>query len=206
MYKIKICGITTADILPVINELKPDYVGFIMTAGFSRSVSDDFVRRCGGALDSRIARVGVFVNDDVSRIAALVGSGVIDVVQLHGDEDGSYIRRLKSLVPVTVIKAVGVSDGRAAAYPAECDIVLLDSCTATSRGGTGKSIFWRRYDELDKPVILAGGITAENVKAALAAVRPWGVDTSGGVETDGVKDAAKIYKYITNIRECDKNE
>ena len=205
MYKIKICGVTTCDILPTINELKPDYIGFIMTAGFRRSVSDGFVRQFGEALGRRIERVGVFVNDDISRIAALVRQGIIDVVQLHGDEDGSYIRKLKSRADVPVIKAVGVEDGMVPAYPAECDIVLLDARAAAGGGGTGRSICWRRYSEVDKPVILAGGITAGNVRAALAAVRPWGVDTSGGVETGGVKDAAKIYEYITNIREYDKN-
>lgn len=202
MYKVKICGVTDEAIIPHLNALPPDYVGFIMTRGFKRSVSDDFVRKCASALRGDIKRVGVFVNDDVSRIASLVREGTIDVVQLHGDEDGEYIRRLKSLVTVTVIKAVGVENGRVMPYPRECDIVLLDSVDRQARGGTGKRVAWRRYKEITKPVMLAGGITPENVKEALSAVAPFGVDSSGGVETDGVKDAGKVKRYIKNVREC----
>lgn len=202
MYKVKICGVTSADIIPAINEFTPDYVGFILTSGFKRSVTERFVVECAARLSPRIERVGVFVNDDVRRIARLVQNGIIQIVQLHGDEDGEYIRALKSLVRVTVIKAAGVEDGRVLPYPGECDIVLLDAHDRAARGGTGKKICWRRYSEVTKPVILAGGITAENVEDALSSVRPWGVDTSGGVETAGKKDAKKIEEYITNVRRC----
>lgn len=206
MYKVKICGITSADIIPQLNALTPDYVGFIMTAGFKRSVTAGFVRECAALLSPKIERVGVFVNDDVNFIASLVMEGVIDVVQLHGDEDGEYIRRLKELSPVTVIKSVGVAGDAVMPYPDECDIVLLDAYDRVARGGTGKSVPWRRYGQIDKRIILAGGLTPQNVRAALSAVRPWGVDTSGGVETDGTKDAAKISQFIANVRECDNYE
>ena len=201
MCKIKICGITECSALPAINTVLPDYAGFIMTAGFKRSVTEDFVRECAKVLDTRIKRVGVFVNDDARRIARLVKEGVINVVQLHGDEDGEYIKRLKNLCPVTVIKAVGVEGGRVLPYPEECDIVLLDATDKSARGGTGKKIEWRRY-KVDKSFILAGGITDGNVREAIAAVGPWGVDSSGGLETDGKKDAGKIYRYVANVREC----
>ena len=201
MCKIKICGITECSALPAINTALPDYAGFIMTAGFKRSVTEDFVRECAKVLDPRIKRVGVFVNDDARRIARLVKEGVINVVQLHGDEDGEYIKRLKNLCPVTVIKAVGVEGGRVLPYPEECDIVLLDATDKNARGGTGKRIEWRRY-KFDKSFILAGGITDGNVREAIAAVGPWGVDSSGGLETDGKKDAEKIYRYVANVREC----
>ena len=201
MCKIKICGITECSALPAINTALPDYAGFIITAGFKRSVTEDFVRECAKVLDPRIKRVGVFVNDDARRIARLVKEGVINVVQLHGDEDGEYIKRLKNLCPVTVIKAVGVEGGRVLPYPEECDIVLLDATDKNARGGTGKRIEWRRY-KFDKSFILAGGITDGNVREAIAAVGPWGVDSSGGLETDGKKDAEKIYRYVANVREC----
>lgn len=203
MCKIKICGITDTAAIPAINRLTPDYVGFIMTRGFKRSVSDDFVKKCGALLNSRIKKVGVFVNDDVHRIAWLVQDGTIDVVQLHGDEDGEYIRALKALTPVAVIKAVGVQGDRVDPWPVECDFVLLDSCSKEARGGTGKRVAWRRYDEIDKPFFLAGGITPSNVAQAIAAVHPFGVDSSGGLETDGRKDEQKICQYIANIREAE---
>ena len=149
-----------------------------------------------------IERVGVFVNDDIFRIARLVNDGIIDVVQLHGDEDGEYIGRLKALCPATVIKCVAVRGNDPVIYPDECDIVLLDAYSPSARGGTGRKVCWREYREVKKPVILAGGITPENVKRALAAVKPWGVDSSGGLETDGKKDARKVAQYISEIREC----
>ncbi len=200
MYKVKVCGITDLSIVPVLNEMKPDYAGFIMTAGYKRSVEENFVAQCARSLPPSVARVGVFVDDDILRIARLVREGVITVVQLHGGEDGEYIARLKSLSPAPVIKAVGVHGGVAESYPGECDIVLLDACRGSARGGTGRKIEWRRYTEINKPVMLAGGITPQNVGEALRAVRPYGVDSSGGLETDGKKDAAKIRDYIKKVR------
>ena len=94
MYKIKVCGVTDGAIIPTLNKFIPDYVGFVMTAGFRRSVSEDFVKGCAARLARGIERVGVFVNDDVFRIARLVNDGIIDVVQLHGDENGEYIGQI----------------------------------------------------------------------------------------------------------------
>lgn len=200
MYKIKICGVRSEETVPVLNQLLPDYVGFILAAGFRRTVSEDTARALRERLDRRICRVGVFVNDSVDRIARLYREGVVNAVQLHGDEDESYIRSLKAVCPAPVIKAVGVAEGRAVRYPENCDVVLLDAYAPTERGGTGRSVLWRRYDEIEKPVLLAGGITPENVAEALAKVQPYGVDSSGGLETDGVKDAAKMEKYVSVIR------
>lgn len=202
MYKIKVCGVTDGAIIPTLNKFIPDYVGFIMTAGFRRSVDEGFVKQSAARLARDIERVGVFVNDDIFRIARLVNDGIIDVVQLHGDEDGEYIGRLKALCPATVIKSVAVRGNDPVIYPDECDIVLLDAYSPSARGGTGQKVCWREYREVKKPVILAGGITPENVKRALAAVKPWGVDSSGGLETGGKKDARKVAQYISEIREC----
>ena len=202
MVKVKVCGMTDMSLVPLLNKLTPDYVGFILTAGFRRSVSEEFVKNFSSRLSPAIRRVGVFVNDDVCRIARRVEDGIIDAVQLHGDEDGEYIQKLKNLAPVAVIKAVGVEGGRAESYPENCDMVLLDAYDKVARGGTGRRIEWRRYPEIKKPVILAGGITPENVCEAVSLVRPWGVDTSGGVERDGKKDIDKIRDYILKAREC----
>lgn len=202
MYKIKVCGVTSAEIFPVLNRLMPDYAGFIMSKGYRRSVPDAFVAEAARVLDPRIVRVGVFVNDDAGRIAGLVNGGVITAVQLHGDEDYDYIERLKKLCDTAVIKATGVVGGKALPYPENCDIVLLDYTDAVARGGTGRKVEWRAYPEIDKPFLLAGGITPENVRQALEAVQPYGVDSSGGLETDGVKDGEKIADYIFNVRKC----
>ncbi len=204
MCKVKVCGITDVGILPVLNALTPDYAGFILTSGFKRSVSEEFASAARKTLCGAVKTVGVFVNDDPKRIAGLVKAGIVDLIQLHGDEDGEYIRIIKASCSAPIIKSVHVTDGKVSPYPDNCDFVLLDAYSPHMRGGTGKRIEWRRYEEIKKPVFLAGGITPDNVKDALAAVQPYCVDCSGGVETDGIKDADKIEKYIKNVREFEK--
>lgn len=200
MYKVKVCGVKNSDIIPVLNAFPPDYVGFILSAGFKRSVSQDTAESLAKSLDKSIRKVGVFVNEPIQRIAALYDRGVIDLVQLHGDEPESYVAALKKICPAPVIKAVGVDSGKVPPYPSNCDFLLLDAFAPTARGGTGQKVEWRAYRELDKPFFLAGGITPENVEEALTKVKPYAVDASGGLETDGVKDAVKIKNYIAAVR------
>jgi phosphoribosylanthranilate isomerase len=202
MYKIKVCGVRSPDIVPVLNKLIPDYVGFILSKGFKRTIDASVATAIRRELAPQIKTVGVFVNEPYDYIIGFLKEGVINVVQLHGDEDVEYIKGLKKLTSAPIIKAVGVVDGRVNPYPKNCDIVLLDACSKTERGGTGRNIIWRRYDEIDKPIILAGGINADNVAEALREVNPYGVDASGGLETDGNKDAAKIEAYIAAVRKA----
>jgi phosphoribosylanthranilate isomerase len=129
-----------------------------------------------------------------------VTSGIINVVQLHGDEDEKYIEELKKICSVPIIKAVGVKDGKVLPYPSNCDMLLLDATDKNVRGGSGQKIEWKKY-KADKPIILAGGITPENVMQAIRIVQPFAVDCSGGVETDGEKDIDKIERYILNARQ-----
>lgn len=205
MTKIKICGVTDLSAIACINRLTPDYVGFILSSGFRRSIPRELAREMRGALDRSVAAVGVFVNERAETVADFCERGIVDVVQLHGDEDERYIERLKRLCAAPVVKAVGVSGGKIAPYPENCDFLLLDASDPVRRGGTGRKIEWRRYDGVGKPFFLAGGITADNVKEALRAVAPYGVDCSGGVETDGRKDQAKMQQYVKNIREYDNH-
>jgi phosphoribosylanthranilate isomerase len=200
MLKVKVCGVKNSDIVPLLNKLTPDYVGFILSSGFKRSVDRQTAKGIKLGLDGKIKTVGVFVNEDINTIVSFLKDGIIDVVQLHGDEDENYIAALKKLYPVTVIKSVGVEGGKVLLYPDNCDYLLLDAYDRKLRGGTGKKVEWRSYPELTKPYFLAGGITAENVAEAVKAVKPYGVDSSGGLETDGEKDAGKVERYIKNAR------
>lgn len=201
MYKIKVCGLTDGDCVPVLNEYLPDFAGFILAPGFRRSIAEKTAAEIREKLSPKIQTVGVFVNQPVEKIASAYQSGIIQLVQLHGDEDEKYIAALKEICPLPVVKAIGINAGMVPAYPKNCDYILLDAYAPAARGGTGKSVQWRKYDEIEKPFFLAGGITPANVKEALQKVAPYGVDTSGGVETDGKKDGKKIIEYIKNIRE-----
>ena len=201
MYKIKICGVTQEETADVLNDTMPDFTGFILSPGFGRSIPKERAAAIRRRLNPAIRTVGVFVNEPIGNITVFVREGIVQVVQLHGDEDDGYILRLKERCPdVRIIKAVGVENGKLPAYPEHADCLLLDAHDRAARGGTGRKIEWRRY-EADKPIILAGGLTPENVREALRAVRPYGVDVSGGVETDGRKDERKIREYIKNIRQ-----
>lgn len=201
MYKVKVCGLMDTSCLQVLNECLPDYAGFILSPGFRRTVSPERAAEIRAGLDGRIVTVGVFVDDDPARIAQLYGRGIFGLVQLHGHEDEAYIDRLREVCPAPIAKAVGIRDGKVPKFPANCDYVLLDAYVASGGGGTGKKVEWRPYPEIDRPFFLAGGITPDNVQEGLRAVRPCGVDTSGGVETDGKKDPRKIREYIMKARE-----
>ncbi|MBP5242790.1 MAG: phosphoribosylanthranilate isomerase [Clostridia bacterium] len=155
-------------------------------------------------LSPTIKTVGVFVNQPIEEVVSFAKSGAINVVQLHGKENREYIAELKAKVPMPVIKATGIADGKVEPYPDNCDYVLLDAAKIKGAGSNGGKVEWRRYPEIDKPFFLAGGITPENVGEAVTAVRPYGVDTSGGVETDGQKDNKKIEEYILNIRKINE--
>lgn len=200
MVKVKICGIKDERLAPFINKLHPDYVGFILSKGFKRSVTAEVAAKIRRAVDKNVFTVGVFVNEPAVRVAEIVEAGIADLVQLHGDEDEGYIEELKGLCNATVIKSAAVRRGEVAPYPENCDYLLLDAYSPEARGGTGVKVEWRRYYEIKKPFFLAGGITADNVREAVRAVNPFGVDSSGGLETDGIKDAEKIKKYIENAR------
>ena len=147
--------------------------------------------------------MGVFVNEPVSFVAGLVQKGIIDLVQLHGDEDEAYIRFLKQEAPCPVIKAVRVQSreqiSRAQRLP--CDYLLLDAYSKNAYGGTGDSFRWDMIPKaLSKPFFLAGGINESNIKQAAQEARPYCIDVSSGAETDGVKDKEKIKRIINIVR------
>lgn len=202
MVKVKVCGISDIRTADALNAALPDFVGFVLSGGFRRSVQADAALKIRRALDGRIVTVGVFVNESREYIASFVRNGTIGAVQLHGDEDGEYISALRTMCAVPVIKAVTVRNGVLPPVPVNADYLLLDAFSEGKRGGTGRRVEWKRYSA-DMPVMLAGGITPENVREAIERVRPFAVDCSGGVETDGHKDAKKIIEYVKNVREIE---
>lgn len=199
--KIKLCGMFRDCDIDYANEAKPDYVGFIL--GFTKShrnIDAETARRLRSRLDTGIKAVGVFVNSPETTCAEYANCGIINVIQLHGDEDADFIRRLRELTSAPIIKAAKIRTpediGRVQALGA--DYVLLDNGT-----GTGEMFDHSLLDgaEIRQPFFLAGGLTPENLRQAAESVRPYCVDLSSGVETDRLKDREKMLEAVRVIRE-----
>ena len=196
MTKLKICGLTRQQDIDIVNSALPDYIGFVF-ADSRRRVTPEQAASLRARLDPRIRTVGVFVNADINGITALVRDGVIDLAQLHGDEDAAYINKLCSETGCPVIKAVRVQSPAQvlAAEALPCDYLLLDAFKKDACGGTGTAFDYGLIPKLQKPFFLAGGLNAGNVKKALE-MQPYCLDISSGVETDGVKDERKIREIM----------
>ena len=147
-----------------------------------------------------IKTVGVFVNETIENLLKIAEEVKLDVIQLHGDEDESFIQTLKEQSNVEVWKAVQVRSAADAEkwIDSSADMLLFDAYHKDERGGTGEVFDWSSLDEFERPFMLAGGIDSTNVARAIRTVRPYGIDISSGIETDGVKDDEKI-KAFTNI-------
>lgn len=194
MYKVKICGVTDCSCVPVLNKYTPDYVGFILSEGYGRSIDLNAALKIRRALDSSIICAGVFVNEKIERVIYAVQSGAIQAVQLHGGETDGYIAELKRRVDVAVIKRI--SPG--APCPENCDMALIDG--TARKNADAAPLEPRKYGEVKNPYFIAGGLTPENVAYWLKATGAVGADCSGGVESGGKKDGGKIAAFITNVR------
>lgn len=200
MVKVKICGLRRPEDIEAANLAKPDYVGFIFVPGTKRYVEPDLAASFRRDLAADIQTVGVFVNAPIEEIVAICKAGIIDVIQLHGEEDATYIDQLKGQVDQEIIKSVAVGDDLVVA-PNQADYLLFDSLSP-SRGGSGKVFDWQMVSAYkEKPFFLAGGLGVENIEAALKVVRPYAVDASSSLETDGVKDPVKMQEFVAKIRE-----
>lgn len=195
MVKVKFCGLKRPCDIAWANELHPDYVGFVF-AGTKRRVSDDLAAALRKALDPSIPAVGVFVDDELSHMAALVNAGVIQVIQLHGQEEEECVEHLQQELKVPVIKAFSIADEDDVqkALASRADYILLDQ----GAGGTGKAFDWSLLRHIDRPYFLAGGLTPQNAAQA-AALQPYALDVSSGIETDGVKDRDKMTLFMTRL-------
>lgn len=204
--KIKICGIRRTEDVCFLNEALPDFTGFIF-ADTRRKVSREKAVGLYRMLDRRIKVFGVFVNAPPEFITGLANEGVIDAIQLHGDETEEDITFLKRETGLPVIKAVRAKDRDCIlkADQLSCDYLLLDTYRAGQYGGTGETFSWDIIPEkLAHPYFLAGGLHEGNLACALNHVAGHGmclgVDVSGGVETDGYKDQEKIKKVVELVR------
>ena len=197
MTKIKICGLMRPADIEAVCKVRPDFAGSILTPGFRRSVAREQYREMNRMLaDAGILRVGVFVNEP---LRSLTGSfaEMLDLIQLHGDEDADYIAKLRGFTGAEIIKMFRLRSpaDADAVNRSTADYVLLDSGT-----GTGKVFDWSLLSGITRPYFLAGGLTPENVGDAVRLLHPFAADVSSGVETDGRKDPEKIRQFAEIIR------
>ncbi len=215
--KVKMCGISKVETIPAVVEAKPDYMGLVF-APSKRQVTVDqakilveelhrgYAKKYGSDTEhdknDTIKTVGVFVNETVDNLVTIANEANLDAVQLHGDEDEAFIQSLKERTNVEVWKAVQI---RSAAdvekwIDSSADMLLFDAYHKDERGGTGEVFDWSSLDAFERPFMLAGGIDSTNVARAIRTVRPYGIDISSGIETNGVKDDEKITAFTKIVK------
>lgn len=198
MTRIKLCGLKSLNDIIAANAVQPDYIGFVFAKTSKRFITPQTAEQLRKKLDRKIAVVGVFVNEPVEVVAALLNKGIIDMAQLHGNESEEYIKLLRKKTDKKLIKAFSVNEAKnlQAAYACSADYILLDS----GSGGTGKSFDWSILQDFGRPYFLAGGLNINNVSEAVSRLHPYAVDVSSGVETDGRKDDVKMAAFINAVR------
>ena len=196
MTLVKLCGLRCIDDIRYANEAGPDMAGMIMAPGFRRSVDRELARSMVGELSDDIRSVGVFVDQDLDEVIDIAGYVGFDMVQLHGSEDEEFITAARSGLGVPVIKSFGVSpDQISAAKESSADMVLIDPGR-----GSGETFDLSLLNGLGRRIIIAGGLTPDNVAEAIRKVRPFGVDTSSGIESEGSKDREKMIRFVSAVR------
>lgn len=212
--KIKFCGLFRECDIDYANALKPDFVGFIFVEHSKRFVDFALAKYLKSCLDSGVKAVGVFVDSSIKRIMEALSEGIIDVVQLHGSEDSAYISALKERMQIDlgkvapIIKAIKVSDSHSleVGLKSNADFILLDSPNA----GSGRAFDWNTLVQnfaksqdftraFQTRFFLAGGVNAENIQSAIA-LKPFCIDISSGIESEGVKDFTKMQTIINAVR------
>ena len=215
--KVKMCGISNVETIPAIVDAKPDYMGLVF-APSKRQVTVDqakilveelhrgYAKKYGSDTEhdknDTIKTVGVFVNETVDNLVTIANEANLDAVQLHGDEDEAFIQSLKERTNVEVWKAIQI---RTAAdtekwIDSSADMLLFDAYHKDERGGTGEVFDWSSLDAFERPFMLAGGIDSTNVARAIRTVRPYGIDISSGIETNGMKDDKKITAFTKIVK------
>ena len=208
--KVKMCGISKVETIPAVVEAKPDYMGLVfapskrqVTVEQAKILIEELHKQCINHYDTKVVKtVGVFVNETLDNLVRIADTANLDAVQLHGDEDEAFIQSLKERTNVEVWKAIQI---RTAAdtekwIDSSADMLLFDAYHKDERGGTGEVFDWSSLDAFERPFMLAGGIDSTNVARAIRTVRPYGIDISSGIETNGVKDDEKITAFTKIVK------
>ena len=215
--KVKMCGISKVETIPAVVEAKPNYMGLVfatskrqVTVDQAKTLVEELHKGCAQKYGSdtepdkndTIKTVGVFVNETVDNLVTIANEVNLDAVQLHGDEDETFIQSLKERTNVEVWKAVQIRSAvdAEAWIDSSADMLLFDAYHKDERGGTGEVFDWSSLDAFERPFMLAGGIDSTNVARAIRTVHPYGIDTSSGIETNGVKDDEKITAFTKIVK------
>lgn len=198
MTKIKICGLRRACDIAYVNELAPEYIGFVFARNSKRYIAPKEAEVLRQQLNKSITPVGVFVDENVEVVADLMNRHIIEAVQLHGGEDAAYIAELRKQTKCIIIKAFRIEgkEDILVANRSSADYVLLDSGS-----GSGETFDWSLIEEIKRPYFLAGGLSPENVAMAISKFQPFGVDASSSLEIDGFKDKGKMTAFINAVRQ-----
>jgi len=228
MTRIKLCGLTRIQDIEIANKLKPEYIGFIFWDRSSRNVSAIQAARLKGKLDPEIKAVGVFVNAPAEQVISYYNVGIIDIAQLHGNENEEYIKKLHD-AGLTVIKAFKMKKtgeninlagnanietpekptGNAITetYGKSTDDVITEAVKSSADfimfdpgKGEGATFNWQLIKGIKREFFLAGGLIPENIEKAVETVQPFAVDVSSGIETNGHKDPDKMTAFVKNTR------
>lgn len=191
MTKIKICGLSQREDIQIVNKLLPEFIGFVF-APSKRCVSVARARNLHSLLSPSIKTVGVFVEPSTQEVLALYSAGIIHAAQLHGSIPAEQIKILQNK-GITVIHA---TNNPQSVKKSPANYIMFDS----AKPGSGKRADWDKISHLQRPFIIAGGLTANNVAQAITKFQPDIVDVSSGVETDGKKDPQKIKSFIRSVR------
>ena len=199
--RVKICGITRVEDAQAAVAAGADAIGLVFAKASPRCVTPEQARHLAATLPPFIKIVGLFVDASPARVREVLGQVPLDLLQFHGSETPEDCQQFGRPYIRAIRMAPGLDVVAEAQRYAQAAGLLLDAYDPQRAGGTGATFDWTRVPrDLNKPVILAGGLTPENVARAIQAVRPYAVDVSSGVEqSKGIKDAAKIAAFIRNV-------
>ncbi|HIE89146.1 MAG TPA: phosphoribosylanthranilate isomerase [Gammaproteobacteria bacterium] len=204
--RIKICGITNHEDAANAVASGADALGFNFFKGSTRYISPGKAAEICAQVPAFVATVGLFVNEPLADVNRIIGSLRLGLVQFHGDETPEYCDSVGHPY-MKALRATNRDQIKVEAQSFEtAQAILVDTATEGQFGGTGKTFDWSMLPDLGKPVVLAGGLDATNVGAAIAATHPYAVDVSGGVERSrGVKDVAKMKKFVEAVQSADRS-
>lgn len=201
MTKIKVCGLRRPEDVAYVNELKPEYVGFVF-AGSKRRVTAAEAAELASGLDPAIKKVGIFVDEEPETVRRIAEQVPLDILQFHGHESLAYLESFRDKETWKAVSIATKEDvGQLANYPQ--GTILLDAKVSGAAGGSGIPFDWDLLSgsDLDRGrIVLAGGLNPDNVAQAIEKVRPFAVDVSSGIETDGFKDYRKMKAFIEKVR------
>ena len=194
--KIKICGLKSETEIGIINELRPDYAGFVFDPHSSKFIAPEHAGFLKSKLKRGIISVGVFVNEHIETVIQCIKTAKLDMVQLSGNESEKYINALKPSIGIPVIKSFRIQrmiDTDRATH-SSADYIMLD-------GGEGTAFEWSMIKPVDRPYFLSGGLNPDNYsKALILKPQPFAVDVNTGVDANRTKDYKKVMKFILGVR------